>query len=175
MAVPAIFAQLMEKFVEFVWPWIVKHIWPILQKHIVDIVAFLISWAMQRTKDAVNDQGKKRSEEASAKADDAEQRATKADNQSEIERLRAEAQIWREVARQHSQDIEILKKQISEIESDTSISLIEEVSEINPKLHTRGDGLELALGDSKHLVPAISTETVVEPMLHDGTPMLPRP
>src|SRR5690625_8035760 len=102
------------------WPWFKREVWPGLRIYITELVLLVASDMIRRTRDNYNRKGQSGEEMISRKLEEADTKAAESSDQSEIEKQRAVAQVWREVAEMYRQENEELQQELDEMR-DSSV------------------------------------------------------
>jgi phage-related tail protein len=145
-----LYKQLVKWFLRTVWPWFIENIWPEIQKHILDIFGHAARSAKDAACEWINKRKRAQEEGAQRKAAEAEQRAKDAHSESEADKHRAVAQVWREVAEQLRQENEDLKAKLDEILKQSMSDVSNEITAMELKdIIEEGDDSSLKLKGSE--------------------------
>ncbi|MBD3330836.1 hypothetical protein GF354_04890 [Candidatus Peregrinibacteria bacterium] len=147
----AIFKFIVKKF----WPWFKDFVWPYLKDHVNELISFILDRFKNQIKDIFSDRTERRRKEAQEKADAAEKRAKGTSDDGESERLRATAQVWREVAEQFRRDNEEMKAKLDEMEAETKATSEGIVQDMEFDVDFSETTPVLKLGENRHELPAL--------------------
>jgi hypothetical protein len=107
----AVFAQILKWVVQKFWPWFVEFVWPFIKEHVKDLLNFLLEKLKGIFKERFSKNQEKRSDEATEKAEKADKMAGESESQTEAQKHKATANVWREVAAQYRRDNEDLQRE----------------------------------------------------------------
>jgi len=143
----------MKTFVaEAFWPWFMEHAWPEIKKHLAEILICLVGAFRDNVKNKVNENSDSQVKDFQQKAAEAEESASEAVGQEEIDKLRHEAKVWREASERLSKDNIQLQKDIEEITSNLEKTAIDSLDAMKLDITTDDNKTTLAInGDETHL------------------------
>lgn len=151
----SILSKILKFIVERFWPWFKEFVWPIIKEHVVDIINFIISTFKNRIKDKVNEQSTKRESDANKNAEEAEEKADQSSNVDDVEKYKAIAKVWREVAEQFRMDNEEIQKKLDDLESGAKATSKNMVDNTNFDIDFSGEQPSLLIGEVKKDLPAL--------------------
>jgi hypothetical protein len=123
-------------FIEVFWPWFKKEIWPKVEKYIIEIVISFIVETFNKILAWLKNSRKTNEDIINNKINEAEKKASESKEQSEIDKQRAIANVWREVAEMFRKENEELSNKIKEIEINAKESIKNKLNKIELELKT---------------------------------------
>ncbi len=145
-----------KKAIEVLWPWFKEIVWPILQQYIIELITSAISGLVALIKRTFSEKSNQRAEEANANAAAAESKAQNSNPESnDYYTYKAEAEVWRKVAKQYEADIKDLKEKIDELEKNSKEDVSKQVEESTPDIKTASETTTLKIGEVTHSLPRL--------------------
>ena len=93
-------------------------IWPIIKDLLMKLLRELLDWLNAKTEEMFTHRATSNAEQASAKADDYEDKARYAKSKEEAMQHEAVAKVWREVAELFRRENEEMKRQLDELKRE---------------------------------------------------------
>lgn len=128
-----------------------RRIWPIVRTAILEFVREIMEWLFRRIFDWVQDYFKKTRENYKKTGEDAENEILNSKNKTELEKSKAIAQIWREVAENLLRDKEELEDNLKNFMKDQESVILRRVEELNPEEVFSFKGKKIELFESVKL------------------------
>lgn len=123
-------SSLTKWFFKKAWPWIARELGPILLEQIRERFERVIQALLKKLDEWFDQRTNANAEAADKRAAASEEAAMGAATDSEAEKHRAVAQVWREVAEQFRRENEELKKKLAEALSETISAFESETSDL---------------------------------------------
>ena len=98
--------------VKRILPFFIKHIWPLIQAQVTTVFTAAITSTGDQFRTIISNRTHFREQEATVRAEEAEQRATTAHNRDDAIRYQTEATVWRQVAEGLRHDNERLQLEL---------------------------------------------------------------
>lgn len=146
--------SLVTSVAKVLWPFFVKYIWPFILEHLTDISKKGLKLLADKIWSVVQARLNRDEADATTKAVEAERKAMDSTDLLEREKLEAVAAVWRQVAEQHREENERLKKQIDEIVANQVSATIGEINKIDPTIVKEKEKLILTVGGDRLALPA---------------------
>lgn len=144
-----------EVTVSIFWPWFKEVAWPFIRQHLKDLIIFAFDLFKDQFKKWTSEWTKKRTESANQKAEEYEQKAKSAESSEDIDKYKAVAQVWREVAEQFLRENEELKNKFDEIFEETQKKAFKHADDLDIDFDFSDENPKLMIGDNSYDLPAL--------------------
>jgi hypothetical protein len=127
-------SRLAKKFLKVLWPWVKEHVLPLIKEFVKNVVIKYISNWLEKMNTEIDKRFDKRYQNATEKANEAEENASKASTDLEKQKYEDIAKIWRQVADDLRIENEELKEKIKNLTTETENDIISETNNMDPKM-----------------------------------------
>lgn len=149
-----IWGKVVKWVAEVFWPYFKDYIWPFIKenmKEILEVIEKIKTW----TSEYLDKKNTERERQAKAKAEEAEKRASKSTSDEEINKLRAVAEVWREIADQYRRDNEDLKKDLDKFTSEAKKDALAAIDKLDISADFQNLKTVMQIGETKKDLPLL--------------------
>ncbi len=139
-------------FLKF-WLWFTENIWPAVKKYFSDFILKVLDKIYAELRLIVANAMEEKACKASSNAKSAEEQAATANNEDEVAKFKAEAEIWKKVALEYSANQSELEEKFNQHQRLKVTEVVDKISKITLKADLQSSNPNIKIGDQETSIP----------------------